>query len=496
MTKLLLSITNIALTLALVLVFFALISVDVSAQSPSLLNEVESGVESGLTEGGGLFKIGAKIMAFVAPYAAIPLLINAFAGFFGTITGRINNAERGLFDRQRKKRSEARQTSMQRAREGKWYKNGPEFLNRRAQRTALQKDSGFAVGKARRARTDASVTRENLLAKQQMLEKNSDYAAWKHFDNANKAASLWAQSGSSSKSELKQLLARSDDGLPGLKGVELDRTAEQIMAVRRQVGKEAFIQATALQTIAGGTAIKSDKGTNNAAGKAAKFISDATRGDASARSALIADYRSAATKAGRMEQGAAGFGDTLAAVEAFDDPAASMEVVNNKLMAKVTEALPAGHAVHGKPESSRNIAMQYAKEIVSLKDEYMNAIDPDRKADIKKQLTQKVAFTMGIQDAMNQAAPQNGIEFADVMNSAEINFVGDSGERARTIGDLAKSGDLILSSDFTNIRGGYAAATAQQAAQFKQNQALAQAAQQAAGTNFGPGGFDPNGGFG
>jgi hypothetical protein len=407
-----------------------------------------------------------KLVAFIGPFFFIPKAFQMAGGVFANIAGIANNAERGIFDRQKKFRGEAKQQIKADTLAGNRFKNAPGLrrLNTTAQKMALQKEGGFSVGSARSAKIEAARTRNALGSMEEMIEKNQDYKAWKGDDDVNYAASMWAQKGKGDKASLEKELLEKDPTRFGNKQ-ELDKTVAQIMAVRRSTGDAAFMQATALQAIAGGTAIKSDPGTNNAAGKAAKFVAGATRGDSSARANLVAKYRSAATNAGRMEQGMSGFGATMEAVSAFDAPDADMATINKNLMKNVIESLPPGHALHGKPESAGNIAMAHVTELQDIVQGIGGGTHT--RADLSKHL----ASTMGLLDAMNSAAPQMAKKYQEGLLSASI--VDPDTGTAMSVVDLAKSPTTLADPAFSQMRRDYAADQVRGAAAYEAAQVAA-----------------------
>jgi hypothetical protein len=448
-----------------------------------------------------VFLTFAKLVAYIGPFFFIPTIFRYAGGAFANLAGLVNNRSKGLFDRSRKYRGDARKKNFEEAKAGNRFKNTPGLkrFNTQAQRLALQKEGGMSVGKARTAKIDAAVSRNSMHSMDEMIEKNADYTTWKNDDNTNYAASLWAQSGKRDKESLRKLLVQGEPDRFKDNPEELEKTVAAVMAVRGQTTDSAFMQATALQAIAGGTVqeLKSDPGTNNAAAKAARFVNRATRGDGAARANLVAKYRSAATSAGRMEQGMSGFGATFEAVSAFDDDNVDINKVNEKLMENVIDSLPPGHALHGKPESAKNIAIAHKNRIVKLADSMATGkaiidtgqkdangkavIRPATRADINQEL----ASTMGLMDAMSSAAPQMARQYAEGLMGAEIVDPTNPNLKMSVV-ELAKHTSTLTDPGFTNMRRDFAAENLRGAQGFQAAQAAAQAASGTASPTAGP----------
>lgn len=427
----------------------------------------------------GIFLTFGKLVAYIGPFFFIPALFKFAGGVFGNLAGMANDRSKGVFDRQRKYRGEKRKQTYQDAKMGNRFKQTPGLrnLNSAVQRGVLQKEAGFSVGATRRGRVDSAVTRNSLSGMEELMEKNPDYMPWKNDDSTNYAASMWAQNGEKDRESLKVRLRNSDpDRFSDER--ELDKTAEQIIATRKTSEDSAFMRATAIQAIAGGSVkeLKSDEGMDNAAGKAAKFINGATKGDSNARATVIAKYRSAATNAGRMDQGMAGMGPSIAAVNAFDNSNANLETINDQLMESVIDSTPAGHALHGKPESGQNIYRYRAKKIQRLANN-IGGIDPvTGKSVSRDDVTQELASVMGMLDAAGSAAPQMSKMLSKELTGARI--IDPQSGQSMSVLDLGNHPAYLADDAYAQMRNDFKTNNLRGSQQFQAQQAMAEASRQ------------------
>jgi hypothetical protein len=182
-----------------------------------------------------------KLVAFIGPFFFIPKAFQMAGGAFASIAGMANNKSRGVFDRQKKFRGEAKQQIKADTLAGNRFKNTPGLrrFNSTAQRMALQKEAGLSVGSARSAKIEAAKTRNTLGSMEEMIEKNQDYKAWKGDDDVNYAALTV------NKATAKTRLSK--DGVKQFQTLGGGWVSEQAVdASRKRWGNDTYAQQAAL----------------------------------------------------------------------------------------------------------------------------------------------------------------------------------------------------------------------------------------------------------
>jgi hypothetical protein len=106
-----------------------------------------------------------KLVAVVGPYFFIPKAFQMAGGAFANIAGIVNNREKGIFDRARKKQGDFRERAAKNALSNNKFRGAPEGswrarMNKRAQDAALLKKAGYRPSRVNAMRT--LVGREEL----------------------------------------------------------------------------------------------------------------------------------------------------------------------------------------------------------------------------------------------------------------------------------------------------------------------------------------------
>jgi hypothetical protein len=192
---------------------------------------------------GGLIAPFTKLAAYMLPYAFIPFTFKFAGGIFANIAGVVNDKEKGLFDRQRKKRAE----KLDNMRKENVFKGAPEDsfrggLNRLAGGAMHIKSAGLRPGKmrgnmraARSARISALSAEADKSAAVRQVAGNDDLIA----------ASLH---GNGTEADARQYL----EGL-GQGGAVLEQNVASIMQAKKDMGTAAFEDFAAANLAGTGT---------------------------------------------------------------------------------------------------------------------------------------------------------------------------------------------------------------------------------------------------
>ena len=374
---------------------------------------------------GGATGTFIKLIAYIAPYFFIPATFKYGLGVFGNIAGMINDRGRGVFDRQRKFREGNREKYRQRAREGKRFAGGNSTnwrgkLNRgisgglNAPGAILDSGNLFTPGTRGqnwRSATRTAMTSANAAAIERTMKEDRNYQTWAGNDTLNKAAAE-----SNTAKELRDNLVNNYGYHEGSK--QLEDAVTDVEKVRRTMNPEAFRQMTTLQAISGGTAYKGS-------GEVAAAIGRAAGNDDNARAWMVAQGRSAAMKAGRIDHGGMGFGDLynesgqmaqlINRGEEIDE--SIIQASTDRLSARVYEGQGGGSLVHAsmKPEAVKQVAPAAVAATASA------LASGDSRTGV-----QSLASLAATQDGLSGSSPEKARIWADgVMNQPiDINSLG------------------------------------------------------------------------
>jgi len=271
-----------------------------------------------------------KLIAYMIPYALIPLTYKFAGGTFALLAGGIGDRSKGFGEKRRKNRAE----KAQRWKNRKAIKNAPEGswrdkINTAAAVGANARKAGYNPTKWRGKMSNV-LTTSAVQGREAML-KDEDYVG-KFNDSMNMFASQ-----SSSESDLRDRLtqsgmyhARDADGnlVKDAKGkpvmnaagkANMERDISSIEEMRRRYGTSAFQQATWASALAGGTAF--DKEYTDISGNKVKPSAwEGAARIAGDNDQLLNDMvakKGTAMNAGRADQGAAGHGATLGIANKF-----------------------------------------------------------------------------------------------------------------------------------------------------------------------------------
>lgn len=347
-----------------------------------------------------------KIIAYMLPYALIPLTFKFAGGMFASLSGMVNDKSKGLFDRQKQSRA----NKLERTKQGNLFKNAPENSLRSRLNTA-----GAGTMNIRKAGLRPSRMRSNLSNAMEAndaseiernLKENQDYQTWKGNDDLNRDAS-----DSRDANHLRTILQQGGryanaDGT--IRHAEIDRDVARVESVRKSMSGNAFRRMTTAQALAGGTAYNRD---GDSTGTVWAAVARAGGNDAAATATLVSQGRSALMAAGRIDQGGAGFGVTLGEVtrmqqelrETGDISDASMDQATGTIHANVLESQGADSLTHAsmKPQAIRNLVPQFQQRLEAAANQSPEAYE------------RELAIFAGVYDGMARSSPQNARTLAE-----------------------------------------------------------------------------------
>ncbi|MDL2341584.1 MAG: hypothetical protein QFB87_00710 [Patescibacteria group bacterium] len=300
--------------------------------------------------------------SYFAPYFLIPLTFKFAGSALGRIGGFANDRSRGGFDRLRNfrgNRSKKRMAELSdRAKSGKIFKTAPADSRRGAINRGIQ--GATVLGQAganpmrMRARMGEALSRASEQQRDKMLEDH-DYTS-KSDDDWNRAASE-----ASNENDFRQIMSTRYAGrYTGPNGVQnRERDVARYRTMNNKYGRDALRQASFLQAVAGGTAFEG--------GDVWQAAAAAAGGDRGVLASLVGKGRSLAMNAGRVDQGGAGFGDTLKIAQKFMDaePGYTVAQANQDLVSAVYEGQGAATLAHAsmKPRAVQNLVPEIQRRL-------------------------------------------------------------------------------------------------------------------------------------
>lgn len=337
------------------------------------------------------------VIAFIAyfgPYFAIPTAFRMAGGAIATVSGMANDRSRGFFDRQKKFRQETKAKNYEKVAGGtRW---GGNAFGRRVstglQTATLASKAGYRPS---RMRSNMQVARDKITAQQRAaILEDEDYASWKSNDTLNRE---FADARDAADLRQRLINLRNQGEYSGTDD-DIDKDVARTEVMRRKYGTAAMQQRAVAQAIAGGTAYATAEDAWAAVGRV-------TQGDMSARSALVAEGRSAAMSAGRVDMGGNGFGNTLNYVnELADNAGGDNSVASATFHRQVLDSQGAGIITHS--SMKRSAVEQLIPEIRSRISEAYASGDQTR-------IERELANAAGIYDGLAQNSPQNAELFGD-----------------------------------------------------------------------------------
>jgi len=263
---------------------------------------IHEGNSAGLD--GAILQPISTLIAYMIPYAFIPFTFKFAGGLFANVAGIANDRSKGLFDRQRERRTRIKKEAGERAKASNFFRGAPEGSRREKWNTRI----GYASN-AKKAGLRPSMMRGNLQGAvadqhfEKAMEESEKLSGARAFF-ANDSIMKAALEGEGDITKTKSALAKN-----GFTGKSQEIALGQIMRLRKEMGNEGFTLATLAKLPAAGTSYEEGD-----IGKWHEDIAKYTKGNRSIQGSLVAAGKSGFKSAQRYEVSEAGFGDHLAAI--------------------------------------------------------------------------------------------------------------------------------------------------------------------------------------
>jgi hypothetical protein len=377
---------------------------------------------------GSVIAQGEGLIAYFAPYFAIPMLARLSIGVVGTFAGFANNMHRGGFDRLKGVRQKTAHENWEQTKGGNRFK-GESGLARRANRvleTGTLIPAGGLTLNARKRSARMRTERHQRAGVEagKFAKESAAFGGFSGDDDVLKAAI----DGGDEKGIRAALAAQATYADPdGVVRFHSDHrfanedtvraSTAQIMRAKREVGEETFMRAAVDALPATGTAFKDN-------GEMLDYINRAYGDDRAGAGSALARARSASMNAGRVDLGAGGYGAMAGEMTKLYDTrrrtgtvtAADLQASDDAIMESAAASSSAGQAVYGKPQSADRFARTHRRLIERTMGEMNTAAAAGDTASLEageRQLKLQLADVAGIHDAMASASPQNAKAYAD-----------------------------------------------------------------------------------
>jgi hypothetical protein len=340
-----------------------------------------------------------KLLAFTAPFAAIPMTFKFAGGLFATISGMANDRSKGLFDRASKRR----QAKAQRWAGGNAFKGAPDGsfrnkFNRGVQTAANAKHYG-GLSSLRHPSQIGSNIRSAVGEREfeHAMEAAEKLPGAKAFFASDDLMLAGLEGGGDRQKTMNYLRGLTTTDANGRRvakysGVALDNMTNQVMRMRSQMGNDSFNIAALAKAPATGTAFVGEE-----AGKWHQMIAKATHGDGSLAASIVAQGKAGFKSAQRYEVSEAGFGDHMQAISMAGDDTVSASDISNFIADKAYAGGGAGAVVAARNDSSaRMFAGAIKRDIAKGKAESLATGE-------SRHLTRALSAASAVHDQVGQA---------------------------------------------------------------------------------------------
>ncbi len=196
--------------------------------------------------------------------------------------------------------------------------------------------------------------------------------------------------------------------------------------------------------------------------KMAEAIDDIAGDDLSLRGRLVADARSRAMQAGRIDQGGGGFGDTMGAVNKYatarrnggkikdengNDVVYTAQDATNDIADSAARSQGPAQLLYGKPASTEAIAEAFSRRLSKALNKVGTASTETERHAALNEVSSTVAAIQGLHDAQGGSAMNNSSKVANIMGR-EFNLA-DLHPEARKLLTRTMAPTAVMTTDDT-----------------------------------------------
>ncbi|HSX06243.1 MAG TPA: hypothetical protein VLG92_00815 [Candidatus Saccharimonadia bacterium] len=356
--------------------------------------------------------------AYFAPYFLIPFAFRLAGGAIATLGGLVNDRGRGAFDRLKKYRGAKTTQNLHDMATGNRAKGDSAFanaFNATTRNAANLQNAGFVPWKMR-SRMQGAAAAHGLSELGEYMEKNSAFAAIKGNDDYLQAT-MRNMGGGDSEDDWRTYLSRA-----GYQGRALEQGVAAIRNAKRSTSNEIFQRAAVVANAATGTGWK-----KGGAADMYESINEVTHGDTQTSNAMLAQMRSMAGQAGRLDLSGPGFGTSATAMENLRTGRINKADANSMVTENAIYTKSAGEYARARGQAIENMAPHMVKRLEKAHTRVARARSGGNEQAIEaaeRNLGQEYAALDNLHDSLNHNAPENARIIADTVLNAKIRVDG------------------------------------------------------------------------
>lgn len=352
--------------------------------------------------------------AYFAPYFMIPFTFRLAGGAVATLGGLVNDRSRGAFDRLRKYRGNKIAQNMHDMKTGNRFKGdswAAGAFNATSRNIANIPNAGLVPWKMR-SRMQAAGARHEGAELAEYMEKNAAFAAIKGNDDYLQAT-MATMGGGEHESDWRRYLQRA-----GYSGRSLEQGVALIRAAKRDVSNEIFERAAVMANPATGTGWK-----EGGAAQMMESINHVAGNDRHLAATMLAQMRSSASQAGRLDLAGSGFGTQLTALNDMHSGAITREEANERVYEGAIFTKAPGEFARARGNAIANLAPQMLKHMQKSHARVEKARaggNVEEIARAERSLAQDYAWLDNLHDNLNYSSPEVARTLADSVLSQQV----------------------------------------------------------------------------
>jgi hypothetical protein len=366
----------------------------------------------------------ATITAFIAyflPYFLIKKAFDLAGGIISAVSNGVNNVGGGMQAGLRNYRGNKRKLKAEKhaANRQAWL-NGNR-LKGNSKFAGAVNAMGRTVGNARHAglrpdmwgsRMQAANANHEQAELAEYMEKNAAFRAISGNDDYL-LATMKTMGGGDTEEDWRRYLSKQ-----GYKGRDLDQGVAQIRAAKRETSNEVFQKAAVLASPATGTAFK-----EGGPGQMMAAINEAAGSDRHMAANMLAQARTAAGQAGRLDLNGSGFGTQVGALNDMYDGKIDAEEANKQVIGSAMFTKDPGQYARARGNSIQIMAPHMMDHLKDSHAEVKKARASGNKEYIyraERTLAQDYAWIDNLHDTLKHSAPESARILADTVMSTPV----------------------------------------------------------------------------
>lgn len=372
------------------------------------------------TNSPGLLQQGAAFVAYFLPYFLFKAAFSMAGGLYRTITSAVSGAGSGVQSGIAKRRAARQQKRAEKraAKRAAWaagnrFKGDTRvgnWLNAAGRNVTNVRNAGIRPSKMAARMRAANIGHEGTEVAE-FMDKNTAFAAIKGNDDYLQAT-MKNMGGGENEADWRRYL----EGV-GYRGRALEDGIALIRAAKRSTSNEVFQRAAVMANPTTGTGWK-----KGGAAQMMESIIQAAGGDRTVAMNMLAQMRSAASQAGRLDLSGSGFGTQGKQLDAMLDEYDKTGKISDETKTNVKHAISknmietkgAGEWARMRGQAVENLVPELRYDLEQAHARVAKSVEGTaERRNAERALAQKYAHIENIHDSLNHASPENAKLIAD-----------------------------------------------------------------------------------